>query len=81
MEISEEDTSVYGADVSSDEDTTCENCSAPSTVFCEQCVSPLRHKHPKRCGHDIKATNPSSCKFSLVSGVYYLAIHIILLNA
>ena len=70
MKISEGDTSIHGANVSSDEDTECENCSAPSTVFYEQCASfycdqcsALRHKHPKRCGHDIKATNnPSKIK-------------------
>ena len=70
--ISEEDTSIHSANVSNGEDTECEKCSTPSTVFCEQCVcfycdqcSTLRHKHPKRHGHDIKAINQNrnnNCK-------------------
>ena len=50
-------------------DTECENCSTPATVFCEQCVSSycdqcstLRHKHPKRHGHDITAIRTSNGK-------------------
>lgn len=35
---SEEDTLIHGANVSNNEDTECENCSAPSNVFCEQCA-------------------------------------------